>query len=335
MNVDVLKSLLETFGPSGREEKVRDKIVELIKNLVDGYRVDKLGNLIAWKNGTGPNKKRVLFDAHMDQIGVVVTYKDENDFLRVEPVGGITPQVIYGMRLNFDGTIGVVGVERETSKAYKENLKNLDFDKMFVDIVTSNGSNIEVGSFGVYDAKPIFAEKKVMSPALDDRIGCAMLVELLNVVDNPYNDLYLAFSVQEEHSLAGASVEAFDIKPDIAVAVDVTASADTPKADKRTSMIMGKGPAIKVMDSLSVSNVKVVELLKRTAENNNLRYQMEVLHMGGTDAFGIERTAEGVLTGALSIPTRYIHTPSEVCNLEDANEGVKLMKILIEEEITF
>ncbi len=335
MNTETLKKLVEAFGPSGREEKVRNIIIELIKDHVDDYKIDRLGNLIAWKKGTGLNKKKILFDAHMDQIGVIVTYKDKRGFLRVEPVGGITPQVIYGTRLNFDGVIGVVGIERETANAYKDNLKNLDFDKIYVDIAAPSKFDVGIGSFGVYDANPIFVDTKVISPALDDRIGCTMLVETLRSLDSLYNDLYVAFSVQEEHSLAGARVEAFDIKPDVAIAVDVTDSADTPKADKRTSMVLGKGPAIKVMDSLSVSNSYVVELLKRTAEKNNIRYQMEVLHMGGTDAYGLERTANGISTGALSIPTRYIHTPSEVCEWGDVEEGIQLMKLLIKEEITF
>ncbi len=330
MKKELLKKLLTAFGPSGREKKVREVIIDMIKEKADGYEVDKVGNLIAWRKGKGEKKRKILLDAHMDQIGLVVTHVDEKGFLRVEPVGGVLPQVLYASRVNFDGVIGVVGIEKESLTAFKENLRNMSFDKLFVDLA---GKNIKIGTFGVYDSEPIFVENRVVSPALDDRIGCAILVETFLNSDELYNDLYVLFSVQEEHSLMGAAVGAFNVDADLAIAVDVTDSGDFPKAPKRVSMVMGKGPAIKIMDSMSVSNQRVVELMKRTAETYEIPYQLEVLPFGGTDAYAIERARSGVPTAALSIPTRYIHTPSEICDLADADNALCLLEKLVKEEI--
>ncbi len=334
MNTEVVKKFVETFGPTGREDKIREVILEELKDHIDGYETDKVGNLIVWKNGNGENRKKLLFDAHMDQIALIVTYVDDRGFLRVEHVGYVSPHVLYGTRINFDGAYGVVGMEGESSKEFKENHEHLDFDKLYVDLVTPERFGIEVGDFGVYDSRPVFTDNKVISPALDDRIGCAIIAEALKSMESPYNDIYGVFSVQEENGLLGSAVEAFDIRPDFAIAIDVTDSADTPKADKRTAMKLGKGPAIKVMDSLSVANRKIVELLKKTAEDNEIPYQMEVLHMGGTNAYGLERTGGGIVTGALSIATRYIHTPSEVCDLEDCDRAVSLILALAKEDVS-
>jgi putative aminopeptidase FrvX len=333
LNLENLKKLLTSFGPSGREEEIRNTIIDLIKTHVDGYKVDNVGNLIAWKKGTGKNKKKVLFDAHMDQIGFVVTHIDEKGFLRIEPVGGIIPQVIYGSRLNFNGVVGIVGIEEESREIFKKNLKEMDFDNLYVDVV-GEASKISVGSFGIYDSYPIFKENMVTSLALDDRIGCAILIESLISDEKPYNDVYTLFAVQEEHSLLGAAVGGFEIEPDMAIAVDVTDSGDVPKAHKRVSMVLGKGPTVKVMDSMSVSNPKVVEFLKKTAQNHDIEYQLEVLPFGGTDAYALERTKKGIPTAAISIPTRYIHTPSEVCDLNDADKAVELIQAVAKEEIS-
>ncbi len=333
MNLEHLKKLLTSFGPSGREDEIRNTILELIKDKVDAYKIDNVGNLIAWKKGKGKNKKKILFDAHMDQIGFVVTHIDDKGFLRVEPIGGIIPQVIYGGRLNFNGVIGAVGIEEESRETFKKNIKEMSFDNLYVD-VAGEVSKISVGSFGIYDSYPIFKENMVVSLALDDRIGCAILVETLLQDEKPYNDVYTLFSVQEEHSLIGATVGGFDLEPDMAIAIDVTDSGDVPKAHKRVSMMIGKGPAVKVMDSMSVSNPKVVEFLKRTAEKNGIEYQLEVLPFGGTDAYALERTKSGIPTAAISIPTRYIHTPSEVCDLNDADKTVELIQAVVKEEIS-
>lgn len=333
MNTEIVRKFVETFGPTGREEKIREVILEELKGHVDGYRVDNVGNLIVWKTGNGDNKKKLLFDAHMDQIALIVTYVDEKGFLRVEPVGYVPPHVLYGTRINFDGFCGVVGIEGESSKEFKENHEHISYDNLYVDLAEPEKFGMEVGKFGVYDSRPVFVGTKIISPALDDRIGCAIIAEAFKSIGTPYNDIYGVFSVQEENGLLGSTVEAFDIMPDFAVAIDVTDSADTPKADKRTAMVMGKGPAVKIMDSMSVANRKVVELLKKTAESNGIPYQMEVLHIGGTNAYGLERTGAGIAAGALSIATRYIHTPSEVCDLEDCDKAVSLIAALAKEEI--
>jgi len=166
---------------------------------------------------------------------------------------------------------------------------------------------------------------------MDDRIGCAIIIEVFKK-SNPYYTLYGTFSIQEEIGLVGASVVAFNIKPDLAIAVDVTAHSDTPKGPKRMSLELGKGPAIKIKDSASISDRRIVEKLKNIAERNNIPYQIEILLRGGTNAAALQRTGEGIPAGTLSIPTRYVHSPHEMVDIKDVENAVKILKLLVESE---
>ncbi len=330
---NLIKKLTETYSPSGREEKLRDTILEELKGFIDGYEVDKIGNLIVWKKGKKEGK--ILLDAHMDEIGILATYIDEKGFIRIEPIGGISPYNLLGTSISFPSIEGFVGVEGETTEEYAKNIKNLDFDKIFVDIGAKSKEEAEKlvppGTFGVYSASFKDLGNRIVSKAMDDRVGCAIIIEVFKRA-NPIYDLYGTFSIQEEVGLVGASVVAFNIKPNIAIAIDVTAHSDTPKGPKRMSLELGKGPAIKIKDSASISDRRIVEKLRAIAENNNIPYQIEVLLRGGTDAAVLQRTAEGIVAGTLSIPTRYVHTPHEMVDINDVENAVKLLKILVENE---
>ncbi len=328
---ELVRKLTEAFGPSGREDEIRNLILEEIKDHVDGYKVDKVGNILAWK---GQGERKVLLDAHMDEIGVVVTNIDENGFLRIEPVGGVSPYTIFRKRIRFERVTGVVGIEGETPDEIEKNLSKMSFDKLYVDIGAKNREEAEklapIGSFGVYDSHFVEVSGRFVSKAMDDRIGCAVIIEVLKRVKNSDITLFASFSVQEEVGLVGASVVAYDIMPDEAIAVDVTDSADTPKAIKRHPMVLGKGPAIKVMDKASISDKNILEKLINTAEKKGIPYQMEVLIFGGTNAAVLQRTRYGIPSATVSIPTRYLHTPSEMIEPSDVEGTIELLASYLE-----
>ncbi|AEH50187.1 M42 family metallopeptidase [Pseudothermotoga thermarum] len=325
--IDLVKKLTEAYGPSGREEEVLNLILSELDGYIDGYKFDNLGNLLVWK--TGSSGKKVLLDAHADEIGLVVTNIDEKGFLRVETVGGVPPHPYVGQRIRFPNAVGIVYVEGETVEERKKNFSNLNFDNMFVDIGAKSyeeaKSKVPIGSFGVYDSYFFQNGNLLVSKAMDDRIGCAVIVEVFRRLKKVQNTVIGSFSVQEEVGLVGASVAAYSLNPDVCIAVDVTDSADYPKATKRHSMALGKGPAIKIKDRASISNRKIVEKLIETAEASKIPYQMEVLIFGGTNAAALQRTRAGIPAATVSIPTRYVHTPSETVCLDDVEHTVELL----------
>ncbi len=327
---ELIKNITELYGPSGREHEVREFIKKEIKDYVDEIKVDKLGNLIAIKKGT--SGKTVLFDAHMDEIGVVVTHIIDGGFLKIEQVGGQFPLNLVGARLNFKGRIGVVGIEGETDKELRENYKNVSLDNMYVDIAVSSKEEAEnyapIGTFGVFADGFVDYGKYCLSKAMDDRIGCATLIEAIKQMKNNQHTIIFAFTVQEEVGLVGAFVSAYDYNVDRAIAIDVTDSLDTPKALKRMSMRLGNGPCIKIKDLASVSDREVVDWIKDTAVNNNIKYQLEVLTLGGTNAAGYQRTKAGIPSCTISIPTRYIHSPHEMICCTDVENTVELILAL-------
>ncbi|PLV59801.1 M42 family metallopeptidase [Thermotoga sp. KOL6] len=323
---EMIKRLTEAFGPSGREEEVKRIILEELDGYIDGHREDGLGNLIVWK---GSGDRKIILDAHIDEIGVAVTNIDEKGFLMVEPVGGMSPYIVLGKRIRFEsGVIGVVGMEGETLDERQKNVKNLSFDNLFVDIGVNSREEAEkvcpIGSFGVYDSSFAEVNGKYISKAMDDRIGCAVIVEVFKRVKSSAT-LYGVFSVQEEIGIVGASVAGYNLQADEAIAIDVTDSADTPKAIKRHTMKLSEGPALKVKDRASISSRRILEKLIETAEKFNIKYQMEVLTFGGTNAIGYQRTREGIPAATLSIPTRYIHSPNEMVSPSDVESAVELL----------
>ncbi len=318
--VELIKALTETYGPAGNESRIRQLIRDLVKDKVDELKVDALGNLIALKKGRGG--KKVMLAAHMDEIGIVVNYIDEKGFLRFSAMGGIRPLTLVGNRVEFEnGVVGVIGVEK---------LPNADkiptFDKLYIDVGAESRDDcpVKVGDIGVF-SRPLVAQgNRLIAKAFDDRIGCAVLVKVLEEIRDCSHDLYFVFTVQEELGLRGAITSAYGIAPDVAIAVDITLTGDTPEAPKM-AVALGKGPAIKVKDARMISHPGVRQALLRAAEEAGIPYQLEVLEGGTTDAAAIQLTREGVPTGVISIPCRYAHTPSEMVDLRDVENAVKLL----------
>jgi len=334
---EILKKLVEVSSPSGREEKVRTLILETIKEHIDDYKIDPLGNLIAHKKGPG---KKLLFDAHMDEIGFLATYIDDNGFIRMEPVGGHEPMMMPSQRVIFEyGTVGVFYLESELVAEKRNDWKNLSFDTLFVDIgATSRNealAKVRIGEMATFERNFLDMGKRMMSKAMDDRIGCAILIEVIKSIRNPQQDLYFVFAAQEEVGLVGAKTAAYQIEPDFGIAVDITGSGflDLPKGAKRIPMKLGSGPAIKIQDRSMVANHKFNQFIASEAEKLHIPYQYEVLPFGGTDGGVIQTTKAGVKTTTISIPTRYGHSPSEVVDTDDVNHTIQLLLHIAETPI--
>jgi putative aminopeptidase FrvX len=320
---ELTKKITEIYGPSGHEQLVRDLIREEIKGLVDEIRVDALGNLIARKKGTGATpRKKVMLAAHMDEIGVIVTHIDEKGFLRFAPIGGVFPINLHGSRCRFaNGITGVFGRETKDS-----SVTEIKLDKVFIDVGATSAGDSPVGVGDAAGFWRDFADlgERIVSKAMDDRIGCVVLIETLKQLKKSVDDVYFVFTVQEEVGLRGATTSAFGVQPDLAIAVDVTGTGDTPEAN-RMAVELGKGPAIKVKDAGMLAHPTVKNLLADAAKEAKIPYQFEVLVGGTTDAMAMQTTREGVPAGCLSIPTRYIHSPSEMVDFNDLQNAVKLL----------
>ncbi len=320
---ELTKKLTEAFGPSGHEQGIRDLIRDEIKGLADEVRVDALGNLIARKKGTGATpRQKIMLAAHMDEIGVMVTHVDEHGFARFASIGGVYPINLNGNRCRFaNGVLGVFGRETKGATATEAKL-----DQMFIDVGATSANDSPVG---VGDAAGFWRDftdlgDRIISKAMDDRIGCVVLIETLKQLKKSPHDVYFVFTVQEEVGVRGATTSAFGVQPDLALAVDVTATGDTPEATTM-SVALGKGPAIKVKDSGMLAHPAVKNLLAETAKEAKIPYQFEVLVGGTTDAMAIQTTREGVPTGVVSIPTRYVHSPSEMVDFSDVQNAIKLL----------
>ncbi|MGB9976258.1 M42 family metallopeptidase [Thermovenabulum sp.] len=323
---DLVKILTESYGPSGNEEKIRNIIKELVEPYADEIKIDAMGNLIIRKRGPG---KKLMFAAHMDEIGLIVTNIDEKGFIRFSNIGGVSPHGLLGERVIFEnGTVGIIGVEK------LEDIKELKMKRLYIDIGASSKEEamekVNIGDMATYYRECTFLGKNISAKSLDDRAGCAVLIKVLKEVKNPKYDVYFVFTTQEEVGTRGARTSAYAIEPDLAIAVDVTLCGDTPEGEK-IAVELGKGPAVKIKDMSVLSHPEVKQLLIDTAEKNKIPYQKEVLDLGGTDAGAIHLTKEGVPSGGIAIPTRYVHTPSEMVNLDDLENTVKLIIALIEQ----
>jgi endoglucanase len=317
---DLIKRLVETYGPSGREDRIRQIVREEIEAHADEVSVSSMGGLHAIVNPGGGTK--VMVAAHMDEIGVIVSHVDENGFARFQPIGGVFPNTLVGHRLRFgDGTVGVIGTEAEVDRGKAPTLA-----QAFIDFGVSSKaeSPVQVGDIGGFERSFEEINGRYVAKSMDDRIGVAVAIETLRRLRSTPNEMQFAFTTQEEVGLRGARTSAFGLDPDVGIAIDVTRTGDTPNGLKM-AVGLGKGPAIKVRDSGSLADPRVISLLVRRAEAAGIPYQMEVLQQGTTDATAIQLTRAGVPVGTISIPCRYIHTPSEMVDAEDVENAVRLL----------
>ncbi len=327
--VELLQRLTGAFGPSGCEKQVREVLSELVAPYVDELTTDAMGNLIAHKKGNG---KKLMFAAHMDSIGLIVTHVEDNGFLRFGAIGGLPLEDILRQSVVFaNGVRGVVGVSED-----KEGGKDYKITDLFVDIGAADRAEaltmVQLGDMAVYDA-PCYAQNgHIYSKYLDNRAGCAILVSALERIKKPENDLYFVFTTQEELGLRGAKPAAFGVDPDVGIAVDVTGSDDVPGATHFCSSVLGKGPGVKVMDRSVICQPHMVAWMNRVAQQAGIPIQQDVLRGGGTDAGAMLTNRTGVYSGGICIPCRYCHAPVAVCDLNDIEACVRLTVALAESE---
>lgn len=326
----LIQKLVEAKGPSGYESEVREIIRAEIEPLVDEIHTDALGNLIAVRGKANSKSKKVMLAAHMDEIGLIATHVDENGFIRFTTIGGVRRNNLIDSHIRFlNGTRGVIGQE------HLEDENRLPaFDQMFIDVGVERRANcpVRTGDLAVFDQPFNDLGDRLVSKAMDDRIGVAILIESLRKMNRSPHQLFFVFSVQEEVGLRGATTASFRIDPDLGIALDVTRAGDTPKGLKM-DVSLGKGPAIKVRDSGMLADPRVVDWMVKTAEQHAIPYQIEVLERGTTDARAMQLTRAGVPSGCISIPCRYIHGPSEMVDLRDVQNAVKLLTALLSSPI--
>ncbi len=316
---EILCMLDSAHGPSGDEGDIRAVIHQLARPWADEITADVMGSLVAHKKGSGP---KIMFAAHMDSIGFIVTHIEKEGFLRVGKLGGISPKDVLNTPVRFkNGVRGVLVVEEKAEDKLK-------LEDCYIDIGARDEeqarSLVQVGDTAVYDTAVTEVNGRVISPYLDDRIACAILLKAMEQVGPCENDLYFVFTVQEEVGTRGAKTAAWSVDPDYGIAVDVTDVDDTPGSAKYGTCKLGRGAAVKVMDSSVICHPEVVKALEQCAQNKGIAVQRDIIRAGGTDAGPIHVTRTGVRTGGISIPCRYIHTPTEMADLADIQSCVDL-----------
>lgn len=320
--LDTLQVLNACHGPSGDEGQIADAIEQLARPYADEIARDVMGNLIVHKKGNG---SRVMFAAHMDSIGFIVTHIDDNGFLRVGKLGGLNVYSCLHIPVRFkNGTKGVVSDSAADAK-------KMGLSDLFIDIGAGSREEaeklVQVGDTAIFDLSAIKMGNRISSPYLDNRISCVILLLALAQIKNTDHDLYFVFTTQEELGLRGAKPAAFGIDPKYGIAVDVTGTCDEPTAEAEydASSVLGKGAAIKIMDSSVICHPTVVQKLEELAQEKQIQHQRDILRYGGTDAGAIHVSRGGVYTGGISVPCRYIHSPVETADIRDIEACVALV----------
>jgi endoglucanase len=297
----LLKELCEAPGVPGCEDAIRKIVQRELKKSCNSIKTDLLGNVIGFKRGKGParNRRRVMISAHMDEIGFIVKYIDDNGFLRVDPVGGINPKTVVAQRVWVQGKKklhGIIGSKPIHIMKEEERKKPATIEEVFIDLGLPGKTvkkSVEIGD-------PVVLEQSYVQIAVG--------------------------SVQEEVGLRGALTSAFDVDPHVGIALDVTLACDVPGAAKHQQItVLGEGTAIKLKDSASLSNPKLVKKLRAIAKKKKIKHQLEILPRGGTDAGAIQRTRSGVAVCTISVPTRYVHSVVEMAHKDDIQASIDLL----------
>jgi len=329
--LELQKQLVEVALPSGFEKPQGKLLAEWAKPYVDEVFSDALGNVYCHKKGPG---KRMMFPAHMDVIGMMITFVDDKGFLRFEPIGGHSPAGLIGVTVRLES--GVRGTIRADAAAgvYQHGFGDVDVHDLYIDIGAESREEAEelapIGSVCMFDAPTTMGVGNTMiSPYTDDLCGCiALLIAMEELKDQKLeNDLWFVFTVQEEVGLRGAKPAAWDVQPQMGIAVDVTRTGDTAGEidGQRMQVRLGGGPTVKIKDSSVQCNPQVIEHLRKAAKENKIPYQDEILLAGGTDTAAVQKSRAGILSGCVSIPCRNIHAPAEIVDLKDVENVGKLL----------
>ncbi len=320
--IELLNELNRHHGPAGDEGDISAYIAQQVAPYADDITTDVMGNLIVHKKGEG---ERVMVCAHMDSIGFVVTHFEKEGFLRVGRLGGITPAEVAYTPVRFKN--GVIGTVVKDEKAQFGKLK---MDDLVIDIGAKDEAEarglVQLGDTAVFHVPAKMMNGcKAISPYMDNRISCAILMETLRRMDCPANDMYFVFSTQEEVGLRGATTAAYAIQPSYGIAVDVTTSDDVVGSGHSGTAVLGGGAAIKLMDRSIICHPTMVTQLEKLAQEGGIASQREIMKDGGTDAGAISKSRYGVISGGISIPCRYIHTAAEMVDLGDVEGCIQLL----------
>ncbi len=337
---ETLEKLSNASGVAGREEEVRNLMKKFLKPYVDEIKEDKLGNVIGIKKGR-KNSPKAMLAAHMDEIGLLVKTISKEGFLRFAKIGGMDDRILLAQKVivyTEKGPLhGIIGSKPPHIQKEEERKKVITYDELFIDIGAENQE--EAKKMGVKIGDPVGFDIKfakvgkgiVVGKAFDDRVGCAVMIEAIKRLKKTECTVYAVGTVQEEVGLRGATTAAFGIYPDVGMALDVTVAGDVPGVKEVEAPIkMRKGPSLTVADYGLITHPKVLRLLIDAAEENKIPYQLETGLPGSTDAARISLTREGVPSGVISIPTRYIHSPASLLSLKDAENAVKLTAAAIQ-----
>ena len=333
MNIALLKRLCEAPGIPGREDAIRKVVIEEMRGLVDEISVDPMGNVIGVRKGSGGPK--VAVSAHMDEIGFIVKHIEEDGYLRIHPVGGFDPRVLVAQRVHVHGFAGetLLGAVQPASKPIhllEGELKPAKIEELVVDVGLTGDDvrkRVEIGDM-VTLARTFetLGETSVMSKSLDDRVSVFTMLEALRGLQGQAAEIVAIASTQEEVGLRGARTAAFSVQADINVALDITLALDTPgmPADSAVTRL-GKGVAIKLMDSSHISHPKLVRHMRDICEAKGIPHQFEILPRGGTDAGAMQLAGKSNAAITLSIPTRYVHTVNEMARITDIQATIDLL----------
>lgn len=337
LNFKLLKEICETPGAPGFEKRIREVVLREVKPLADSVSIDNMGNVTVVRKGK--KNKKVMVAAHMDEIAFIVTHIDDKGFLRFQPLGGFDVKTLTAQRVIVHGKkdlVGVMGTKPIHVMSPEERTKMPAMSDYFIDLGMSKKEVEKYISIG----NPVTRERELIQmgdcingKSIDNRISVFILIEVLKEIKKLPYDFYAVFSVQEEIGLRGVGVSALEINPDFGFGLDTTIAYDVPGARAHEMITrLGDGAGIKIMDSSVVSDYRMVEYMKKTADKHKIKWQPEILPAGGTDTAGIQRqNPGGAIAGAVSIPTRHIHQVIEMANKQDIRDSIDLLRRCIED----
>lgn len=333
--IRLLATLSNAFGPSGYEEDIRDILRKELEKYADETKIDKLGNIFFYHHGKD-NYPKIMLSAHMDEVGFIVTYIENEGFLRFDTLGGIAANILPGQRITLRGEKGyikgTIGTKPPHIMTADEQNKVIPIEDLFIDIGAESldaarRKGADVGMVGTFDVEfADLGDGYVRGKAFDDRAGCTVLVEVFKASkETPYNIVAVG-SVQEELGIRGARTAAWQVDPDYGLAIEGTFLADVPgtRPDRMSSKLRC-GPVITILDKTSMTHPTVLKTLVSVGRKKSIPFQFKKLPMGGTDAGAIHLTKAGVPSGTVAVPCRYIHGPAAITHVDDLRNAISLV----------
>ncbi|MEM7383037.1 MAG: M42 family metallopeptidase [Bacteroidota bacterium] len=334
INISLFKKLSETPGAPGFEHRIRQLILAEVAPLVDHVTVDNLGNVLAFKKGNPPANKKVMVAAHMDKLGLIVKHIDQSGFIRFHTLGGFDAKTLIAQRVTVHGQqdlVGVIGAKAVHFMSEEERKKPIDIKELYIDLGRSQQDvekYITVGDPITRERDLIELGDCISGKSLDNRTGVFVLIEALRTLPAVPYDVYAVFTVQEEVGIRGAQVATHHVNPDFSIALDTTTSLDVPATPPHAKVTtLGQGAGIKVMDSRTICDYRMVKYLRGVATQKSIAWQHDIKDVGGTDTSALQRMGpDGSIAGALTIPIRYAHQVVEVVHQSDVAACIQLLQ---------